>query len=60
MKISKNKLLQLAKLKEISNDKDIDFNTLTELLDSVRTKRIKRNNYHQQKIADIIEQATIK
>lgn len=58
MKISENKIRQLEKLKEISNEKNIDFNSLMELLESVRIKRIRRNNYHQQKIADIIENNT--
>lgn len=58
MKINENKKLQTLRLKEICNDKDVCFDSLEILLDSVRTKKLlKRNNYHQQKINDIIEKA---
>ncbi len=56
MKIKETKVLQEQRLKEISTENGIDYGSLKELLDSVRTKKlIKRNNYHQQKINDIIE-----
>ena len=56
MKIKETKVLQEQRLKEISTENGIDYRSLKELLDSVRTKKlIKRNNYHQQKINDIIE-----
>ncbi len=56
MKIKENKVLQDQRLKEISAENGIDYGSLMELMDSVRTKKmIKRNNYHQQKINDIIE-----
>lgn len=59
MKIKETKLLQEQRLKEISNDKGVDYNSLKSLLESVRTKKLlKRNNYHQQKINDIIEKVT--
>ncbi|MEY3499977.1 MAG: hypothetical protein RL308_1646 [Bacteroidota bacterium] len=59
MKIKETKLLQEQRLKEISTDKGVDYNSLKSLLESVRTKKLlKRNNYHQQKINDIIEKAT--
>lgn len=58
MKIKEAKLLQNKRLKEICNDKDVNFESIETLLDSVRTKKLlKRNNYHQQKINDIIEKA---
>ena len=59
MKIKETKVLQEQGLKEISTSKDIDYGSLKSLLESVRTKKLlKRNNYHQQKINDIIEKAT--
>jgi hypothetical protein len=59
MKIKETKRLQEERLNEISMDKGIDYNSLKLLLESVRTKKLlKRNNYHQQTINDIIEKAT--
>jgi hypothetical protein len=59
MKIKENKILQEQRLKEISFEKGIDFDSLKSLLESVRTKKLlRRNNYHMQKINDIIEKAT--
>jgi|GEM_PF-921755 len=59
MKIKETKVLQEQRLKELSNEKRIDYESLKSLLESVRTKKLlKRNNYHQQKINDIIEKAT--
>jgi hypothetical protein len=59
MKIKETKVLQEQRLKEISTDKGVDYNSLKSLLESVRTKKLlKRNNYHQQKINDVIEKAT--
>jgi hypothetical protein len=56
MKIKETKLYQEQRLKEISMNKKVDYNSLKLLLDSVRTKKLlKRNNYHQQKINDVIE-----
>lgn len=56
MKIKGTKKLQEQRLKEISIENGIDFDILKSLLDSVRTKKLlKRNNYHQQKINDMIE-----
>lgn len=58
MKINETKLLQNKRLKEICNDKDVNFDSIEILLDSVKTKKLmKRNNYHQQKINDVIEKA---
>lgn len=58
MRIKETKVLQEQRLKEISVDKGIDYSSLKSLLDSVRTKKLlKRNNYHQQKIYDVIEKA---
>ncbi|MBK9213493.1 MAG: hypothetical protein IPO14_11220 [Saprospiraceae bacterium] len=59
MKIKETKVLQEQRLNEISSDKGVDYDSLKSLLESVRTKKLlKRNNYHQQKINDVIEKAT--
>lgn len=59
MKIKETKVLQEQRLNEISTDKGVDYDSLKSLLQSVRTKKLlKRNNYHQQKINDVIEKAT--
>lgn len=59
MKIKETKILQDQRLNEISTEKGIDYFSLKSLLESVRTKKLlKRNNYHQQKINDVIEKAT--
>ncbi|MDG1279624.1 MAG: hypothetical protein P8O16_20305 [Algoriphagus sp.] len=58
MKIKENKVLQEQRLNEISMDKGVDYDSIKSLLESVRTKKLlKRNNYHQQKINDVIEKA---
>lgn len=58
MKIKKTKILQSQRLKEICGDKEVNFESIEILLESVKTKKLlKRNNYHQQKINDIIEKA---
>lgn len=58
MKIKETKLLQKQRLKEICKEKDVNFESIETLLDSVKTKKLrKRNNYHQQKINDLIEKA---
>lgn len=59
MKIKETKVVQEQRLNEISTDKGVDYNSIKSLLESVRTKKLlKRNNYHQQKINDVIEKAT--
>lgn len=59
MKIKETQKQQEQRLKEISAQKGIDYSSLKSLLLSVRTKKLlKRNNYHQQKINDIIEKET--
>ncbi len=51
-------MLQDKRLDDISTEKGVDINSLKSLLESVRTKKLlKRSNYHQQKINDIIEKA---
>jgi len=56
MKIQEIKLKQLSRLKEICKEKNVDYNSIQSLLDSVKTKKLyKRNNYHLQKINDEIE-----
>ena len=59
MKIKEAKHFQEQILKEISIENDVDYDSLKSLIESARTKKLlKRNNYHQQKINDIIEKAT--
>ena len=59
MKIKETKVFQEQRLIEISTNKGVNYNSLKSLLESVRTKKLlKRNNYHQQKINDEIEEAT--
>lgn len=56
MKIKETKILQSQRLKEICDEKNINFESIEILLESVKTKKLlKRNNYHQQKINDVIE-----
>ena len=58
MKIKETKILQSQRLKEICSEKDVNFHSVEILLESVKTKQLlKRNNYHQQKINDVIEKA---
>ena len=58
MKIKETKIAQSQRLKEICNEQDVNFESIETLLESVKTKKLmKRNNYHQQKINDIIEKA---
>ena len=59
MKIKETKILQEKRLDDICQFKGVDYGTLKTLLESVKTKKLlKRNNYHQQKINDIIEKET--
>jgi hypothetical protein len=59
MKIKETKILQDKRLNDLCIDKGIEFTSLNTLLESVKTKKLlKRNNYHQQKINDVIEKAT--
>jgi hypothetical protein len=59
MKIKETRVLQEQRLNEISTEKGVDYDSLRSLLESIRTKKLlKRNNYHQQKINDVIEIAT--
>ena len=47
------------KIMALSDALNIDYDSLKTLLESVKTKKLlKRNNYHQPKINDIIEKAT--
>ena len=58
LKIKETKLLQNQRLKEICKDKEVNFESIEILLESVKKKKLlKRNNYHQQKINDVIEKA---
>jgi hypothetical protein len=59
MKIKETQKQQEQRLKEITEQNGIDYCSLKSLLESVKTKKLlKRNNYHQQKINDVIEKAT--
>jgi hypothetical protein len=59
MRIKETHKQQEKRLEEISAQMGIDYSSLKSLLESVRTKKLlKRNNYHQQKINDVIEKAT--
>lgn len=59
MKIKETKILQEKRLDDICHLKGVNYDSLKTLLESVKTKKLlKRNNYHQQKINDIIEKAT--
>lgn len=56
--IKETKEKQEKRLREISEKNNIDFSSLMNLVESVRTKKLfKRNNYHFQKINDTIEKA---
>lgn len=58
MKIKENRSLQCNRLKEICSAKNVKPESIELLLDSVKTKKLlRRNNFHQQKINDIIEKA---
>ncbi len=58
MRISKTKELQAQKLQELCESKAVEFKSMEILLKSVKTKKLlKRNNYHQETINDIIQKA---
>lgn len=58
MKTSESQAKQEQILNEICQREGIEYVSLKTLLESVKTKKlIKRNNYHQQTINDIIEKA---
>lgn len=58
MKIKESKTKQSERLKEICQNNGVEFESVNDLLESNKTKKLlKRNNYHQQKINDIIEKA---
>ena len=60
MKIKETKIQQSQKLKEICNEKDVNFESLEILLESVKTKKLQKGrHYHSQTIIDVIEK-TIK
>ena len=50
---------QLERLREMCETRKVDFLSMEELLDSVRTKKLfKRVNYHQETINNIVEKAS--
>lgn len=56
MKLKENRILQNKRLEEICIEKKVNYEALKSLIESVKTKRLlKRNNYHQDTINDIIE-----
>lgn len=58
MKIKENKIIQEQRLKEICIERDVSFDSIKTLLNSVKTKKLlSRRNYHHQTISDIIENA---
>lgn len=58
MKIKETKMLQRERLKEICNKKNINYDSIVTLLESVKTKKLHtRRNYHQQTIGDTINKA---
>lgn len=58
MKINETKTQQSQRLKEICINQKVSFKSIEILLESVKTKKLlKRNNYHQQKINDVIEKS---
>lgn len=59
MNVKDTKTKQKIRLKEIAIEMGINYEYLNALLESVKIKKLlKRNNYHQQKINDVIEKAT--
>jgi hypothetical protein len=59
MKIKETKISQEIRLNDICLNKGIDYSSLKTLLESVKTKKLlKRNNYHQPKINEVIEKST--
>jgi len=58
MKVIENKESQLKRLREICDDKGVDFESIKLLLEAVKTKKlIKRNNHLQTTITNEIEKA---
>lgn len=58
MKIKETKVLQSQRLKEICNEKNVSFDSLEILLESVKSKKLQKGrHYHSQTIIDIIEKA---
>ncbi|WP_299123332.1 DNA modification system-associated small protein [uncultured Tenacibaculum sp.] len=58
MKIQEIKNKQLNRLKEICEESDVSYSSISTLLESVKTKKLyKRNNYHLQTMNDEIEKA---
>jgi hypothetical protein len=58
MKIKETKIQQRQKLEEICNEKDVNFESIKILLESVKTKKLQsKKNYHQQTIDDAINKA---
>lgn len=58
MSIKEAKFEQIQRIKEICTNHNLDFNIMEEMLTSAKTKKlIRRNNYHMQKISDLIDQA---
>ena len=58
MEINKNREDQRERLEEICKRKNVNFNSLDTLLNSVTAKMLHNNrNYHQRTIDDVIKRA---
>tara|TARA_R110000868_G_scaffold411457_2_gene704246 strand:- start:99 stop:281 length:183 start_codon:yes stop_codon:yes gene_type:complete len=58
MKIKETKILQSQRLKELCNEKDVNFESIEILLESVKSKKLQKGrHYHSQAIIDVIEKA---
>jgi len=58
MKIKETKIQQSQRLKEICNEKGVNFDSLEVLLKSVKSKKLQKGrHYHSQTIIDVIEKA---
>jgi hypothetical protein len=58
MELKETEKKQRERLEQICIEKSVDYGLLETLLLSTKTKKLfKRNNYHQQKISDVIEKA---
>ncbi len=61
MKIKETKLMQEQRLKEISTDKGVDYDSLKTLLDSVRIKKLlKKNDVQMEIIIEVVIEKAIK
>ena len=58
MKIKETKILQAKRLNELCTEKGIEYESMNELIESVKSKKLlKRINFQHQKMNYIIEKA---